>query len=204
MGEEGCWASENRSLLLSSPGTQRTHLGKVDKVLLPLARSRTCKPETETWIMHKAWIWGLSRTSALPHQVKSHRSVIYVLRKRAELQTTRKNLMKLPTQWASLVARWKRICLQCRRPGFDPWVGKIPWRRKWQPTPIFLPGKSHGQRSLAGYSPWGHKELDMSEWLNHHHPHNKDHNTSWRPPSFQVTESVHCVRNTQEAQFFPN
>ena len=38
--------------------------------------------------------------------------------------------------------------------GFDPWVGKIPWRRKWQPTPVFLPGKSHGQRSLAGYSPY--------------------------------------------------
>ena len=42
----------------------------------------------------------------------------------------------------------------CRRCGFDPWVGKIPWRRKWQPTPVFLPGKSHEQRSLAGYSPW--------------------------------------------------
>ena len=39
----------------------------------------------------------------------------------------------------------------------DPWIGKIPWRRKWQPTLVFLPGKSHGQRSLAGYSPGGHK-----------------------------------------------
>ena len=47
--------------------------------------------------------------------------------------------------------------------GFDPWVGKIPWRRKWQPTPIFLSGESHGSKSLAGYSPWGHKELDMIE-----------------------------------------
>ena len=44
-------------------------------------------------------------------------------------------------------------------------VRKIPWRRKWQPTPVFLPGESHGQRSLAGYSPWGHKELDMTEWI---------------------------------------
>ena len=42
--------------------------------------------------------------------------------------------------------------------GLDPWVGKIPWRRKWPPTAVFLPGESHGQRSLAGYSPWGHKE----------------------------------------------
>ena len=40
---------------------------------------------------------------------------------------------------------------------FGSWVGKIPWKRKWQPTPVFLPGESHGQRSLAGYSPWGHK-----------------------------------------------
>ena len=56
-----------------------------------------------------------------------------------------------------------RICLQCRRPRFDPWVEKIPWRRKWQPTPVFLPGKSHGQRRLTGYSPWGHKESDTTE-----------------------------------------
>ena len=49
------------------------------------------------------------------------------------------------------------------RPRFHPWVGKIPWRRTWQPTPAFLPGESHGQRSLAGYSPWGHKESDTTE-----------------------------------------
>ena len=58
-----------------------------------------------------------------------------------------------------------RICLQCRRPRFDPWVGKIPWRRAWQPTPVFLPGESHGQRSLAGYSPLGCKESDRTEQL---------------------------------------
>ena len=51
------------------------------------------------------------------------------------------------------------------RPGFNPWVGKIPWRRKWQSTPVLLPGKSHGQRSLVGYSPWGRKELDTAESL---------------------------------------
>ena len=55
--------------------------------------------------------------------------------------------------------------LQCRRPGFDPWVGKIPWRRKWQPTPILLPGKSHEQRSLAGCSPRNCKESDTTERL---------------------------------------
>ena len=47
--------------------------------------------------------------------------------------------------------------------GFNPWVGKIPWSRKQQLTPVFLPGESHGQRSLAGYSPWGHKEFDTTE-----------------------------------------
>ena len=53
--------------------------------------------------------------------------------------------------------------------GFNPWVGKIPWRREWQPTPAFLPGKSHGQRSLAGYSPWGCKASDKTEGLTHTH-----------------------------------
>ena len=62
-----------------------------------------------------------------------------------------------------------RICLECRRPGFSPWVRKIPWRRKWQPTPVFLPEKSQEQRSLAGYSPWGLKESDMTEGLTHTH-----------------------------------
>ena len=59
--------------------------------------------------------------------------------------------------------RWEKICLQCRTPGFNPWVGEIPWRRAWLPTPVFLPGESHGQRSLAGYSPWGGKESDTTE-----------------------------------------
>ena len=53
----------------------------------------------------------------------------------------------------------KQSTCQCRRCRFNPWIGKIPQRRKWQPTPVFLPGKSHGQRSLAGYSPWGHKRV---------------------------------------------
>ena len=47
------------------------------------------------------------------------------------------------------------------------WVGKILWRREWQPTPVFLPGEPHGQRSVAGYSPWGHKESDTTERLTH-------------------------------------
>ena len=54
-------------------------------------------------------------------------------------------------------------CRRCRRRGFDSWVRKIPWRGKWQPTPVFLLGKIHVQRSLVGYHPWVHKELDTTE-----------------------------------------
>ena len=54
---------------------------------------------------------------------------------------------------------------QFGKPGCDPWVGKIPWRKAWQPTAVFFPGESHAQRSLVGYSPWGRKEADMTERL---------------------------------------
>ena len=77
----------------------------------------------------------------------------------------------LPLWWL----RWWRICLQCGRPGFLPWVEKIPWRREWQPMPVLRPGEFHGQRSLAGYSPWGHKELAMTEWLTYTHTHTHTH-----------------------------
>ena len=55
--------------------------------------------------------------------------------------------------------------LAMQGPEFDPWVGQIPWGREWRPTPVFLPGEAHGQRSLAGYRPWSHEELDMTEQL---------------------------------------
>ena len=70
----------------------------------------------------------------------------------------RTNLCGLPW-WLS---GEESVC-QCRRCGLNPWVRKIPWRRKWQPSSVFLPGKSHGQRSLAGYSSWGLQELDMTQ-----------------------------------------
>ena len=56
-------------------------------------------------------------------------------------------------------------CRRRKRLGFDPWVGKISWSRKWQPTPVFLSGKSQGQRRLTGYSPQGCRELNMTEGL---------------------------------------
>ena len=65
--------------------------------------------------------------------------------------------------WASLVAQRLKRLPAMRETRFNPWVGKLPWRRKWQTTPVFLPGESHGQRSLAGYSLRGRKELDTTE-----------------------------------------
>ena len=66
------------------------------------------------------------------------------------------------TPMCMLVHFWSPIS---QRPRFNPWVRKILWRRKWQPIPLLLPGKSHGQRSVVGYSPWGRKELDMTKRL---------------------------------------
>ena len=68
-------------------------------------------------------------------------------------------------------------CRRHRRHGFSTWVELIPWGRKWQPTPVFLPGKFYGERSLVVYSPWGCKESDMTDWLSEHtcnHLNNKN------------------------------
>ena len=73
------------------------------------------------------------------------------------------------TYCPSVVAQSVKNWPQCRRPGFDPWVEKIPWRRKWKPIPVSLPGKSHAQRSLVGYSKWGHKELGTTDGQTHPH-----------------------------------
>ena len=73
-------------------------------------------------------------------------------------------MIKILPRWCS----GKESASQCRRRrrhGFNPWVRKIPWRRAWQSTPVFLPGKFYGQRRLAGYSPWGHKESRTTERL---------------------------------------
>ena len=83
-----------------------------------------------------------------------------------EVTKTSVSLHFLPiiSKWvAQLVKNLPANAKRCKRHGFDPCVGKISWNRKWQPTPVFLPGKSHGQRSLAGYSPWGCKESDRTE-----------------------------------------
>ena len=72
---------------------------------------------------------------------------------------------KINPERASLLAQMVKNPPWMQEAGFDSWVGKILWSRKWVPTPVFLLEESHGQRSLVGYSPWGCKESDMTEWL---------------------------------------
>ena len=103
---------------------------------------------------------------------KTHLYVQYLIS--ANLVSKKRVLFKLIFLRLKRGSRWlsgKESACQCRRHRvhrFNPWVRKIPWRKKWQPTPVFLPGESHGLRSLWGYSPWGHKESNMTERLNTH------------------------------------
>ena len=91
----------------------------------------------------------------------------------------------------------ERICLQCARPGFDPQVRKIPWRRAWLSTPVLLPGEFHGQRSLMGYGLWGHKESDITEQLNTHHFEKISHIGLWgncnQWGSEHVLQTLRCI-----------
>ena len=106
-------------------------------------------------------------------------------------------LFWVPLTQSFRLRRWlsgkESTCL-CRRCRFDTWAGKIPWSRKWRPTPIFLPGKFHGQRRLADYCPWGckesdtHKEADTTGWLS-------THNTELHC-RLKVTDHTSCLLGT--------
>ena len=85
------------------------------------------------------------------------------------MRNHKRKIAAMERKWASLVAQMVKNLPAMQETGFDLWVGKIPWRRKWQPTLVFWPGEFHGQRSLMGYSPKGRKESDMTKrppwWL---------------------------------------
>ena len=101
-------------------------------------------------------------TVLLPHLLKS----LWVIEKKVKTERTTVSQYNEGKHKYS-VSYWrlpwwlngKEPACQFMRHGFNPWVRKIPWRRKWHPTPVFLPEKSHGQRSLVGYSPWGRKRV---------------------------------------------
>ena len=96
------------------------------------------------------------------------RMELEVLEKRFISQKVKTSFLKYSSPHHKRIFTRLFVCLQCGRPRFNPWVRKIPWRRKWQPTPAFLPGESHGRRSLVGYSPRGCKESDTTERLHFH------------------------------------
>ena len=96
-----------------------------------------------------------------------------------------------------MVQQW-RICLQMQEHGFDPWVRKIPCRRKWQPIPVFLPGISHGERSLVAYSSWVQKKSGMTERLNN----NSNSYFLWTlkclfPGGSETVKHLSTIRETQ-------
>ena len=130
-------------------------LGKIGKRTWPLANDSR-KPVTraadrQTQHPPPRTILALERTRAVP-STGSPCSCLTMLCSAA-------------SQVALAVKNLPANVRDAKRLRFDPWLGKIPWGRKWQPTPVFLPGKFHRQRSLAGYSPWGHRESDTTEQL---------------------------------------
>ena len=115
------------------------------------------KPALTTSDIRHPYLYVSTKSSNIFH----HNSNIYLLYKVVRA----KNYSSIV--YLSLVAQMVKICLQCGRPGFHPWVGKILWRRERLTTPAFSPGESHGERNLLGYSPQGLKESDTTEWLTH-------------------------------------
>ena len=122
----------------------------------------------ETWVRSFGWEDPLEKGKAPLHYSGLENCMGCIVHGVTKIQTPLSDFdsLRLP-RWLS----GKEFTCQCRRhrrQGFDPSVGKIPWRRKWQPTSVFLPGESHGWKSLAGYSHWGYKESDMAEKLSTH------------------------------------
>ena len=130
---------------------------------------------TRTLFYHRSIVsWLLSLSSCIPSLPlrSSVTEMIFRLQQQAlwpdlDPKTAQAKIETVYLRWVkSLRAMQKR---RCRRHGFDPWVWKIPWSRAWQLTPVFMPRESHGQRSLVGYSPLGHKELDTTEVTEYTH-----------------------------------
>ena len=124
-----------------------------------------------------AWGWctGMTQTDGMGREVRvglrmgnTYISMVdscQCMAKAIQYCKVNNNNNKIKGEKIEYMIQKKKIHLRCRRHVFDPWVGNIPWRRKWQLAPVFLPGKFYGQRSLVGYSPQGHKQSDTTERL---------------------------------------
>ena len=135
------------------------------------------------YIYRKVFCWFVSRITTCYDQcvrLGNNQAVWQTSKQAGWGLSLRANAWRLGLGWAASPGIWhqlktaedfpggassKQLACQCRRRGFDPLAREISWRRAWQPTPVFLPGESYGQRSLVGYSPWGHKELNIIKWL---------------------------------------
>ena len=84
----------------------------------------------------------------------------------------------------------KKICQPCRRPQFKPWVRKIPWRREWKPTAVFLPGEFHGQKRLEGYNPWGHRV--RHDWVTNTLETSRTSRLPWKTPLLSPISCNQC------------
>ena len=130
--------------------------------------------------MQEMWVWSLGLEDLLEKEMATHSSILaWEIPWREEpgrlqsmeLQRVGHDLVTKQqeqnyisiTLGASLIAQVVKNLPACRRLEFNPWVKKIPWRRQWLPTPVFLLGVVHEQRGLVGYSPWGRKESDTSD-----------------------------------------
>ena len=119
-------------------------------------------PPRKTQLSKERETWSLLICSKIHLEASGFQIQLYVLsyKKESEPIYTALNLIRfMPISGLSRWLSGKESACQCRRLGFDPWVGKSRWRRKWQPTPMFLPGESHGQKSLVSYSSGGCKRV---------------------------------------------
>ena len=126
--------------------------------MLPTLEGRLCK--NKIFFVHI-----VHHVASLSEQHLLSKDLLSKVKKNLKLKSWNKG-KRQPKQFTTLLvffpsgAIGKEFACECRRhkgPWFDPWVGKIPWRRAWHPPPVFTAGESHGQRSLAGFSPWGHR-----------------------------------------------
>ena len=120
----------------------------------------------ERAVMHISMNWAQNVILSKRYQTSQSLHILWFhVYKNLEKATLIYSERKHTEWWAGTLPWWlggKESACRCRRHGFGPWVRKNPWRRKWQPTLVVLPGKSHGQRSLVGHRRWGHKELDTT------------------------------------------
>ena len=116
--------------------------------------------------MLETWVWSLGWEDPLEEDLATHSSILAwrsPLQSWACKESDTTERLNTAQHEHFQVAQWWRIPCRCRRLRFDPRIRKIPWRRKWQPTPGFMPGESQGQRSLEGYSSWGGKASEITE-----------------------------------------